>query len=30
MVGGERLEQVKNITYLGSTLMEDGKSEKEI
>ena len=30
MVGGERLEQVKNFTYLGSTLVEDGKSEKEI
>ena len=29
-VGGKRLEQVKNFIYLGSTLVEDGKSEKEI
>ena len=30
MVGGKRLEQVKNFIYLGSTLVEDEKSEKEI
>ena len=30
MVGGERLEQVKSFRYLGSALVEDGKSEKEI
>ena len=29
-VGGKRFEQVKNFIYLGSTLVEDGKSEKEI
>ena len=28
-VGGKRSEQVKNFIYLGSTLVEDGKSEKE-
>ena len=29
-VGGKRLEQVKNFIYLGSTLVENGKLEKEI
>lgn len=30
LVDGIKLEQVKNFTYLGSTLVANGKSEKEI
>ena len=29
MVGGERLEQVKNFTYLESTLVEMGSQRKK-
>ena len=30
MVGDERLEQAKNLKYVGSTLFDDGKSGKEV